>query len=124
MAIFEDMEPERRVGAGLLFLIIAMGVLVVQPATPIITAVIASINLLISATFLITVGRDTTEKPAYDVGFWLLSVIVALAMYLFTTLLLTGTLYIFQVLVFIIGFGLILGFLAELRAKLTNHRKQ
>lgn len=123
MVIFEGVEPEQRVGAGFLFLIIAMGVLVVQPATPIITAVIAGINLLFSATFLITAGQDTTENPAYDVGFWLLSVIVALAMYLFTTLLLTATLDIFQTLVFIIGFGLILGLLAELRAKLTNHHK-
>jgi len=124
MAIFEDVEPERRVGAGLLFLGIAMGVLVVQPATPMITAVIASTNLLISTIFLITVGRDTTETPAYDVGFWLLAVIVALVMYILTTLLLAGTLYIFQVLAFVIGFGLSLGVLAELRAKLTNHRKR
>lgn len=122
MAVFEDAEPEQRVGAGLLFLIIAMGVLVVQPATPIITAVIAGVNLLISAVFLMTVGRDTTENPGYDVGFWLLAVTVALAMYLFTTLLAADTIEVFQVLVFIIGFGLVLGILAELREKLTNHR--
>lgn len=120
MAIFEDVDPTQRVGAGLLFLIIAMGVLVVRPATTSLTAVLAIVNLLISALFLITVGRDTTAEPAYDVGFWLLSLVVGLATYLFTTLLLTGSVNTLQVLVFIITFALVLGFLAEVRAKLIN----
>jgi hypothetical protein len=121
MALLEDVEPRQRVGAGLLFLIIAMGVLVVQPATPILTAIIASINLLFSALFLLTVGRDTTTAT-YDVGFWLLSIVVALAAYLSTTIVLTGTIDLFQALVFTIGFGLVLGLLAELRANLTDRR--
>jgi hypothetical protein len=121
MALLEDVEPRQRVGAGLLFLIIAMGVLVVQPATPILTATIASVNLLFSALFLLTVGRDTTTAT-YDVGFWLLSIVVALAAYLLTTIVLTGSIDLFQVLVFTIGFGLVLGLLAELRAKLTDRR--
>lgn len=121
MAFLEDVEPRQRVGAGLLFLIIAVGVLVVQPATPILTAIVASINLLFSALFLVTVGRDTTTAT-YDVGFWLLSIVVALAAYLLTAIVLAGTIDLFQVLVFTIGFGLVLGLLAELRAKLTDRR--
>ncbi|TKR24939.1 hypothetical protein [Natronomonas salsuginis] len=121
MALLGDVEPRQRVGAGLLFLIIAMGVLVVQPATPVLTATIASINLLFSALFLLTVGRDTTTAT-YDVGFWLLSIVVALAVYLSTTIVLTGTIDLFQVLVFTIVFGLVLGLLAELRANLTDRR--
>lgn len=119
MAILEDVDPRQRVGAGLLFLIIALGVLVVQPAGPPLSAILASVNLPFSAFFLVTVGRDTTSEPSYDVGFWLLAVVVALGMYLVTGLLITGAVDTFQVLVFIIGFGLVLGVLAELREKLT-----
>lgn len=120
MAILEKVDPKQRIGAGLLFLIIGLGILVVQPAEPIVTAILAGVNLLLSALFLVTVGRDTTTEPAYDVGFWLLAVLVALAMYLGASLLITGDMDTVQLLVFIIGFGLVLGFLAELREKLIR----
>ena len=119
MAVLEGVAPAQRIGAGLLFLFIALGVLVVQPAGPTVSGILAGINLLMSAAFLLTVGRDTTAEPTYDVGFWLLAVVVALAMYLGTGLLIAGEVDIFQLLVFIIGFGLVLGILAELRHRLT-----
>ena len=123
MAFLETVAPERRIGAGLFFLIIAMGILVVQPVSPLLTGVLAIITLLASAVFFVTVGRDTTSEPAYDVGFWLLSVVTALGMYLATGFVLEGDVDTVGLLVFVIGFGLVLGVLAELRAKLTGRRE-
>ncbi|MFC7116536.1 hypothetical protein ACFQH2_18505 [Natronoarchaeum sp. GCM10025703] len=79
MAVFREIDVRQRVGAGFLFLIIAIALLVTQPADQVLSAILAGINLLISAFFLVTVGRDTTEEPTYDVGLWLLSMVVALS---------------------------------------------
>ena len=38
MSIFSEIDVEKRVGAGLLFLIIAIAVLVVKPAESVVTA--------------------------------------------------------------------------------------
>ncbi len=115
-----DIDVTQRLGAGFLFLVIALAVLVVQPGSQVLTAVIAGLNLLISAVFLLTVGRDITDKPTYDVGFWLLSMVIALGMYLVSTIGFSDTSDLGQVLVFIIGFGLLLGIGAELRGRIDQ----
>jgi hypothetical protein len=120
MVTISTVDVEQRLGAGLLFLLIAVAVLFLQPAAPVLTAVIAGLNLLLSAGFLLTVGRDTADEPSYDVGFWLLAMVVALGMYLAVTLGLTGEVDTFRLLLFIIGFGIILGVLADLRARVTR----
>ena len=96
MSIFIETDAEKRVGAGLLFLIVAIAVLVVQPAESAVTVAVAGLNLLLSALFLLTVGRDTVEDPGYDVGFWLLAMVVALGMYLVAALVGPGEIDLFS----------------------------
>lgn len=120
MAIFADIDAQQRIKAGLLFLLVAVMTLYTQPAGEVLSAVIAGINLLISTLFLVSVGRDTTEEPGFDVGFWLLAMVSALGTYIVSALVTTGTVPLFGMLLFIIGFGIILGLLAEVRGRITQ----
>lgn len=113
-----DIDVSQCLGAGFLFLAIALAVLVVKPGSQIVTAVVAGFNLLISAIFLLTVGRDISDEPTYDVGYWLLSIVFALAMFLVSTIGLSDAGDLTQLLVFIIGFGLLLGIGAEVRLRM------
>lgn len=120
MAPFSDMSVKQRLGAGLLFLVIALGVLVTRPWEPMIIAVIAGLSLLISAVFFLTVGRDTVEDTGYDMGFWLLAVVTATAAYIGAGFGIRGEIDTPEFLVFIIGFGILLGLLAEIRDRISE----
>lgn len=120
MALFSDMDVEKRLGAGLLFLIIALGVLVTRPWEPMLVGAVAGLNLLISAVFLLTVGRDTVEDTGYDMGFWLLALATATAAYIGAGFGIRGEIDTTEFLVFIIGFGILLGLLAEIRGRISE----
>ena len=120
MAIFAEIDSQQRINAGILFLLVALVTLYTQPAGHGLSAVIAGINLLISTLFLVSVGRDTTEKPTFDVGLWLLAIVAAVGMYIVSALVTTGTVPLFGMLLFIIGFGISLGLLAEVRGRIAE----
>lgn len=69
---------------------------------------------------ILTVGRDTVEDTGYDMGFWLLALVTATAAYIAATLGIRGELDTTEFLVFILGFGILLGFLAEIRGRIVD----
>ncbi len=119
MKFLENVDEKNRLAAGLLFLIIAVAVLLTSPFVNYVTAAVASLNILISAVFLLTVGRDTTETDR-DMGLWLLSLVTATGTYLGVSMFVRNEFVIFEFLVFIIAFGLVLGLLDDLRWRIVN----
>lgn len=103
-----DLSRQQRIGGGFLFLLIAVAVLAGQPfEDQFLLAAIAGLNLLISAGFFVTVGRETATADDTDfVGQWALSVATATFVYASISMALSGEIDILQFTAFVVGFSL------------------
>lgn len=119
MDALDNMARSRRIGAGFLFLLIAVALLFTQPIeNQLLLAGIAALNLLISAFFFATIGVETVGgSTGFDVPTWVISVLFATAVYTLVSIGIGGELNVIELVTFVVGFGIGLAFFSALRER-------